>query len=166
MNAFLNHLSLTKAYCQSCNDHQQAHAEWRYRFFVILESVQPLSSPRDSKTVTFAAAIDHAEAAKFLPALPPVSGQADRPNDLKKNVQQVNETCKEAERVLMGPKLNGDWVRKVVDWTLERYDVVDRRGGPAGQGKDGQAKVVDVFRVFGMAAVSGRQSSTLCCTVL
>ncbi len=69
----LSLLSLTKTFCQSCNDHSFAHAQWRYRFIVLLEAVPKEGEGSSSQVPVFAAIIDHGEAAKFLPSLPPVS---------------------------------------------------------------------------------------------
>ncbi len=101
----------------------------------------------------FAAIIDHGGSSKFLPSLPPYRASLTAPNDAKKNLQQVKEACRAAERVLMGPSTTASGFAMRYEWTVETYSMF--RTAEAVRAPDGQAskdRVIDVFRVFGMTA--------------
>ena len=60
-------------------------------------------------------------AAEFLPPLPPLVASTD-PNDKKKMDTRVREANRAVEDMLLGAKMDGQWSRPIIDWSVETVE--------------------------------------------
>ena len=74
-----------------------------------------------------------------MPALPPLSA-TDNPNDAKKLMNRLKEIDEKVQARLLGPKQDGNWVRPIIDWTLDAVEVDVK----------GKNEMVRILRVSGM----------------
>jgi len=60
-------------------------------------------------------------AAEFLPPLPPLVASTN-PNDKKKMDTRVREANRAVEDMLLGAKMDGQWSRPIIDWSVETVE--------------------------------------------
>ncbi|WVQ68725.1 uncharacterized protein L199_006934 [Kwoniella botswanensis] len=127
-------------WCQSCNDTDGEHSEWRYRFLVIL---------KDEKGDELAGLVADDEAAEFLPPLPPWSTSTN-PNDLRKSERRRVELIGQVYNILQGAKMDGVRTKPYIDMSLEVYHIIK----PNAEAENGKKEKVVVARMFGMKSVT------------
>jgi hypothetical protein len=60
-------------------------------------------------------------AAEFLPPLPPLVASTN-PNDKKKMDTRVREANRAVEDMLLGAKMDGQWSKPIIDWSVETVE--------------------------------------------
>ncbi|OCF76410.1 hypothetical protein I204_02105 [Kwoniella mangroviensis CBS 8886] len=128
------------AWCQSCNDTDGYHSEWRYRFLVVF---------KDEKGDELAGLVADQEATEFLPPLPPWSTSTN-PNDLRKSERRRMELIGQVYNILQGAKMDGVRTKPYIDMSLEVYHILKPNAEP----ENGEKEKVVVGRMFGMKSVT------------